>query len=68
MNIIDPSDFMADNLANLSTMARFAEDVAHVLSTSTTGTLSPDGWAGFSMVIGMVREGLDELAAQSQPE
>ena len=43
-------------------MARFAEEVAAALSTAPDRSLSPDGWAGFSLVLGMVREGLEELS------
>lgn len=60
--LIDERDFLPDNLDHLATMARFAEEVAAALSTSPDRSLSPDGWAGFSLVLGMVREGLEELS------
>lgn len=65
--LIDDRDFLCDNLNSLATMARFCEEVAEALSSPMNPGLSENGWAGFSVVLGMIREGLEELERQNPP-
>ena len=65
--LTDDRDFLCDNLGSLATMARFSEEVAAALASPMSPGLSADGWAGFSTVLGLIREGLEALERQNPP-
>jgi len=65
--LIDDRDFLSDNLNSLAVVARFAEETAIAMSSSPANCFSPDAWAGFSTVLGLIREGLAELERQNPP-